>query len=71
MIRTEQLDDGRIRHFSDRDMHIRQVETGLLYGDAIDVQPCRYTYEETDLPIEHDDADAEELLNIIVGGEAT
>jgi hypothetical protein len=71
MIRTEQLDDGRIRHYSDRDMLIRQVETGALYEDAADVQPCRFTYEETDLPIEHEDVDAEELLNIIVGGEAT
>jgi hypothetical protein len=32
---------------------IKQVETGALYEDAVDVIPCKYTYEETDIPIEH------------------
>lgn len=26
---------------------IRQIETGAIYEDAVDVLPCRYTYEET------------------------
>jgi hypothetical protein len=30
---------------------IRQVETGIVYYDAVDVLPCKYTYEETDEPI--------------------
>lgn len=30
---------------------IRQIETGEIYYDAVDVLPCRYTYEETDQPI--------------------
>ena len=43
---------SRIRHYSDLNMHILQVETGILYEDAVDKMPCRYTYEETDVPIE-------------------
>ena len=54
MIKTETVDNGtRIRHYSDANMHIRQIETGVLYEDAVDIIPCEYTYEETDLPIEH------------------
>lgn len=31
---------------------IRQIETGEAYGDPIDIEPCPYTYEETDVPID-------------------
>jgi uncharacterized UPF0160 family protein len=26
---------------------IRQVETGVIYDEAIDLYPCKYTYEAT------------------------
>ncbi len=53
MIREEYLQSGRlVHHWSDINMKILQVETGLVYEDAIDVVPCRYTYTETDEPIE-------------------
>ena len=53
MILTELVDnETRIRHYSDADLKIRQVETGIIYDDAVDVLPCRFTYEETDEPIE-------------------
>ena len=55
MLIEEMLEDGRIRHYSDQDMHIRQIETDTLYEDAVDVVPCQYTYEETDIPIEHEE----------------
>ena len=32
-------------------MMIRQIETGILYEDAVDQAPCKYIYEETDEPI--------------------
>ena len=41
-----------IQHESDRGKMIRQVETDIEYAVAIDVIPCRYTYEETDKDIE-------------------
>lgn len=51
MIVTEMIGD-HIRHYSDRGVKIRQVETGIIYEDAVDIVPCPYTYEETDDPIE-------------------
>lgn len=53
MIIEELIEDGkRVKHYSDIKMKILQVETNIMYDDAIDVVPCRYTYEETDIPIE-------------------
>lgn len=52
MIKTELLKDGAlIRHYSDNGVKLKQVETGILYDEAIDIVPCKYTYEETDEPI--------------------
>lgn len=60
MIQTEYLQDGKlIRHYSDEGRMLRQVETDTLYAEAVDVAPCRYTYEETDQVIE---VTAEEAL---------
>ena len=36
---------------------IRQVETGKVYQEAIDVLPCTYTYEESDEPLNFDESD--------------
>lgn len=55
MIQTELLNDGTlIKHYSDAGYMLLQVETGIKYSDPVDVVPCRYTYEETDEPIETD-----------------
>ena len=48
MIIEEILYEKFIRHYSDKDVKLKQVETGILYDEAVDVIPCRYTYEETD-----------------------
>ena len=48
MIKTELLKDGTlIRHYSNSGMKLLQVETGIVYDEAIDIVPCQYTYEET------------------------
>ena len=53
MIMREFVDNyTRVRHYSDENYMIRQAKTGNLYEDAVDVIPCKYTYEETDIPIE-------------------
>ena len=67
MIKTEMI-GTRIRTYSDAGMMIRQVETGVLYAEAVDV-PGRYTYEETDIPVPDEDITAEEALAIITGGD--
>lgn len=38
---------------------LRQVETGSCYDDPIDVIPCPYTYEETDIVIEEQGEESE------------
>lgn len=38
--------------YSDAGFFIRQIETGHLYNDAMDLIPCPYSYEETDEPID-------------------
>ena len=45
-------DNNRIRHYSDSNYRIKQIETGIIYDDAVDVIPCKYTYEETNQLIE-------------------
>ena len=52
MIIEEMLTPNRIRHYSDQNLKIRQIETGIIYEDAVDRYPCKWTYEETDIPVE-------------------
>ena len=67
MLQTETVGD-RIRHYSDEGYLILQKETGTLYEDAVDVVPCPYTYEETDEPIPETEIDAQQALEILMGG---
>ena len=40
------------RTYSDENYKIRQIETGIIYDEAIDVENIEYTYEETNEKIE-------------------
>ena len=53
MIIEEILSETLIKHYSDENKYILQKETGIKYEDAVDLIPCRYTYEETDEKIDH------------------
>lgn len=49
MIRTEYPYDNNlnlIRTYSDSGLKIIQVETGIVFEDAVDLYPCKYTYIE-------------------------
>ena len=48
----EQINDKLIKHYSDKGLYIKQLPTNIEYSEAVDVIPCRYTYVETDKPIE-------------------
>jgi hypothetical protein len=70
MIRTEYYttrEDGVVlnRTFSDAGFYIVQNETGIKYSDAVDVMPCKYTYTETDEPIETIEATEADYLNAL------
>lgn len=42
------------RTYSDEGFMILQVETGIIYGEAIDPDGVERTYEETDILIEEE-----------------
>ena len=43
------------RNYSDQNKMILQVETGIKYAEAIDVESAPYTYQETDEDISSED----------------
>ena len=63
------------RTYSDSNLMIRQVETGNVYTEAIDVENAAYTYEETSMSIDADEltdmrlSAVERSINIITGQE--
>lgn len=50
------------RTYSDENYKIKQIETGIIYDEAIDVENSIYTYEETDELIEIEDESGENEL---------
>lgn len=38
-----------IRTFSDSGLMIIQNETGVVYVEAVDIYPCKFTYSESDV----------------------
>lgn len=38
----------QIHTYSDSDKPIRQIETGIIYSEAYDNMPVKYTYEEVE-----------------------
>lgn len=48
------------RTYSDIGNYIRQVETNVIYEEAIDVEGVLFTYEETEDKIEIEQVEAED-----------
>ena len=58
-----------IKTTSTQNKYIRQVQTGLIYAEAIDVASSTYIYEETDIEVESfkkSFPQAEEFFNDII-----
>lgn len=63
------------RRYSDKGVMLRQVETGILYSEPIDIEEAPFSYEETDDLIEGnsehkptlapDEISAEEFMALI------
>lgn len=73
MIVQEVFDwEGRslTKTYSNDGFLVRQIETGDLYGEAVDPTDMHREYEETDIPIEQDEIEDSEALRIITGGDA-
>lgn len=48
------------RTYSDIGHYIRQIETGVIYEEAIDVEGSLFTYEETEDKIEIEQVEVED-----------
>lgn len=58
------------RTYSDSNYYIKQIETGYIYSEAIDVETATFTYEETEKEIEII-KDEQEVANICQGEECS
>ncbi len=65
-LHEENIEENLVHHWANEaksstdktaTFRIRQIETGIVYDDAIDVLPCKYTYEATDEEIVMDAVD--------------
>lgn len=73
MIQTEPLtinNHALIRTYSDAGFIIRKDGTDEIYDEAIDPADSGRTYTETDEPVDTSEADAEEIVDILTGGES-
>lgn len=43
------------RTYSDEGKYIKQIETDIVYSEAVDIENAPYTYEETDELIEYNE----------------
>lgn len=58
------------RTYSNENFEIRQVQTGAIYDEAIDVEGSKYTYEEVTEPSETELSETElkaKAYDIIIG----
>jgi hypothetical protein len=72
MIITQILDGTNlIRRYSDIGKMLLQNETGIIYGEAVDIANAPYTYTEVSVPENPDteEISEDEFLSIILGDE--
>lgn len=65
MIHQEQttIDNKEFIHtWTDKNVMLRQLETGCLYSDVFDLVEFQMHYEETDIPQDAEEEDAEEVI---------
>lgn len=70
MIRTENItinDNQFVRTYSDAGYYIHGGFPEADYSEAIDPAEFGRTYTETDIPIETDETEAAEIVNILTG----
>lgn len=72
MIKTENItieSKTFVRTYSDQGMMIHGGIPEGDYDEALDPIELSRTYTETSTPIEEEEAEAEEIVNILTGGE--
>ena len=69
MIIVERIEGRELeKRYSSTGMMVKQIETDTLYSEAVDIIPCPFIYEETDIPIDDEPLEAQEVLDVIFGG---
>ena len=69
MIIVERIEGRELeKRYSSTGMMVKQIETDTLYSEAVDIIPCPFIYEETDIPIDEEPLEAQEALDVIFGG---
>lgn len=69
MIVTQRIESlGLVRHFSNRGMMIKQIQTGEVFPEAVDPIDSKFTYKETNVSIPTEHLSAQEALDVIFGG---
>lgn len=61
---------SHVRHYSDSGLMIAS-DGGIEYEVAEDLTSLGKTYHETETPVESEPGEAEEILNILLGGDGT
>lgn len=72
MIKTETItigDKQYVRTYSDAGMMIHGGVPEADYSEAVDLAELGRTYTETDIPIEGEESEAEEIVSILTGGQ--
>lgn len=69
MIIEKRINEGMVLHYSDIGYDLLQVETGDVYGEAYDIYPCPYTYEEILPEDDGIELSPEEVYDILMGIE--
>ena len=70
MIITERIESLRlIRRYSDKGMFIKRIQTGEVFPSAVDPIDSKYTYKETNNPIDSEHPSPQEILDILLGNQ--
>lgn len=67
LMRTQEDGANLYRTYSDCGMDLLQVETGCVYGEAIDIEGANYTYQEVEPEVNAEDEEIsdEEFVNML------
>ena len=72
MIITERFESlNLVRHFSNRNMMIKRIQTGEVFPSAVDPIDSKFTYKETNNPIDTEHPSPQEILDILLGNQET
>ena len=72
MIIAERIESLRlIRRYSNKGMFIKRIQTGEVFPSAVDPIDSKYTYKETNNPIDTEHPSPQEILDILLGNQET